>query len=312
MFQPENQLDCQNLIGVTLKAFYCNHKISPLSLPLFFILIYILSLFIHIYSNMTVRSNDTDFSYLLTESILSKTPNSNLSSKQGNITSSDSLKGAPDYNTNNNILQQQATPRLVTPLPHNSIVIQPKDSDSSFNNYIGNHFKEDAPVLLDRLSVASPIPPAIPHNPTLKKSESTFWAYLSNDLDGRPPPTSSDISIKQYNNNNNNNNNTKDTENQNTWYEYDSIFAGQTSSYTTATHFFSVGAFLFLFGFICPPLWWVGSFCPTRVDDRYQKKHDVDIKMIKRWRTLNRFFSLGFSTLLVIAIIVLTVIYSKT
>ncbi|KAF1806199.1 hypothetical protein V8B55DRAFT_1454771 [Mucor lusitanicus] len=246
---------------------------------------------------MTVRSTDTDFSYRLTESILSKaTPNSTLSSKQGS--------DAPYHP------QNQPTPRLVTTLPSNSIVIQPKDSDSSFNNYIGTHFKQDAPVLLDRLSVASPIPPAssTPNNPALKKSESTFWAYLSDDLDGRPPMTSSDISAKQYDHHGSV---AKDMEHQNTWYEYDSIFAGQTSSYTTATHFFSAGAFLFLFGFICPPLWWIGSFCPTRVSDQYQHKHDGDIKMIKRWRTLNRFFSLGFSTLLIIAIIVLAVLYSK-
>lgn len=290
---------------MTLKAFhyYCNPHISLLLsfslLLVFALLVYKLFFIIYLYNNMTVRSTDTDFSYRLTESILSKTtPNSTLSSKQG----SDAPRNAP-Y-----LPQHQTTPRLVTTLPSNSIVIQPKDSDSSFNNYIGNHFKEDAPVLLDRLSATSPIPTGTSNNPTLKKSESTFWAYLSDDLDDRPRAISSDISVKQYNSHGND---AKDMEHQNTWYEYDSIFAGQTSSYTTATHFFSTGAFLFLFGFICPPLWWIGSFCPVRVGDRYQNKHDGDIKMIKRWRTLNRFFSLGFSTLLIIAIIVLAVLYSK-
>lgn len=252
--------------------------------------------FHYLHNSMAVTSADTDFSYRLTESILSRSANNSpLPSRD-----------AHDQTTT-------TTPRLVAPLPSNSIVIQPKDSDSSFNKYIGDHFKEDAPVLLDRLSVGSPTT-----NPssstTLKKSDSTFWAYLSNDLDNRPlppKPSSSDValSVDQQSGN------AKDIESQNTWCEYDSLFAGQpTCLFATTTHFFSLGAFLFLFGFICPPLWWVGSFYPARVDGiaDYQKRHQSDIKMLRRWRTLNRFFSLGFSTLLIIAIIVLTVLYSKT
>ncbi|CEP18061.1 hypothetical protein [Parasitella parasitica] len=239
---------------------------------------------------MAVGPNDTDLSYRLTESILSRTHLSTTSS------ASDSSREAPHNSTQQ---QNQATPRLVGTLPPNSMVIQPKDSNSSFNKYIGNHFKEDAPVLLDRLSVSSPVPPATPVNLSPKKTGSMFW----NDLSVRPPAATSDSSLQQYKN-------AKNLESQNTWLEYDSIFAGQTSSFTT-THFFSAGAFLFLFGFICPPLWWIGSFCPTRIDERHQKMHHSDIKMVKRWRTLNRFFSLGFSTLLIITFIVLAVLYSR-
>ncbi|KAI9476290.1 MAG: hypothetical protein EXX96DRAFT_294477 [Benjaminiella poitrasii] len=228
---------------------------------------------------MTVKSSDTGFSYRLTESILSQTPHSTVSSKQ------------------------QTTPRLVTPLPHNAIVFQPRDSESSFNNYIGNHFKEDAPVLLDRLNVAPQINRTQKQSPEQPTSGS-FWAYLSNDVDDRPRPTLS----SQYRDNNDNYN---EKVNNNTWCEYDSVFAGHTSSYATATHFFSAGAFLFLFGFIFPPLWWIGSFFPVRIDEEEYRRYNSDTKMVKRWRTLNRFFSLGFSTLLIIAIIILVVLYSK-
>jgi hypothetical protein len=205
---------------------------------------------------------DNDFSYRLTESILSQTPNSTISSRQ------------------------QTTPRLVTPLPEHAIVIQPRDSNSSFNHYIGNHFKQDAPVFLDRLD-----PSRVPEK---KTSESTFWGYLSNDLDSKPLQQDSLSKIE------------KDS----TWYEYD--FTEHTMTYSTATHLFSAGAFFFMFGFLFPPLWWVGSFYPTHVYDESKVRYDSDIKMLKRWRTLNRFFSLGFSTLLIIALIILAILYTKT
>ncbi|KAI7903208.1 uncharacterized protein BX663DRAFT_507845 [Cokeromyces recurvatus] len=223
-----------------------------------------------------MTDNNREFSYRLTESILSQTVNSTVSS------------------------YQQTTPRLVTPLPQNAIVVQPRDSDSSFNNYIGTHFKEDAPVLLDRLNVATPTHHTQKQDPI---SSASFWTYLSNDLDAKPPHV---LTSQQDNNNEKGNNNT--------WSEYDSIFAEQTSSshYLTVNHFFSLGAFLFLFGFIFPPLWWIGSFFPVQMNDELYRKYDSDYKMIKRWRTLNRFFSLGFSTLLIIAIIILVIIYSKT
>jgi hypothetical protein len=195
---------------------------------------------------MTLPSTDNDFSFRLTESILSQTPNSTISSRQ-----------------------------QTTPLSENAMVIQPRDSNSSFNHYIGNHFKEKAPVLLD--------PSRVP--------ECTLWGYLSNDLDStKHLQTASSI-----------NNKTIDD----TWYEYD------TMTYSTANHLFSLGAFFFMFGFLFPPFWWVGSFYPTRVYDESKTRYDCDVKMLKRWRTLNRFFSLGFSTLLIIAIIVLTILYSK-
>ncbi|KAI8879196.1 hypothetical protein K501DRAFT_303862 [Backusella circina FSU 941] len=224
---------------------------------------------------MTQRSTETDFSYRLTESLLSQTPNSSLSSNGGH----------------RHYLKQQhhnsLTPQLVSPLPSNAMVVQPRDSSSSFNHYINDYFKQDAPVLLDRLSTPSPQNKQVTgqnQSATTPSPTSAFWAYLSNDLDSKPPaPALSEISA-----------NSIDRENekyvQPTWEEEESTF-------------FSVGAFLFLFGFIVPPLWWIGSFIP-------RSKRDCSSKMVERWRLLNRYFSLGFSSLLIIAIIILAVIYS--
>jgi hypothetical protein len=177
----------------------------------------------------------------------------------------------------------------VSPLPSSAIVVQPRDSSSSFNHYIDDYFKQDAPVLLDRLSTPQQAGQNT-HQTTSNSSSPTsaFWAYLSNDLDSKPPPPQvlSEISA-----------NSIDRENekyfQPTWLMEDD--GGEP--------FFSVGAFLFLFGFVLPPLWWVGSFVP-------KSKRDCTSKMVERWRLLNRYFSLGFSSLLIIAIIILAVIYS--
>lgn len=194
---------------------------------------------------MTIRSNDTDFSYKLTESILSQTPSSTPSSDRF-----------------------PSTQRLVSPLPPNSIVVQPQDANQSFNQYIGTHFKDDAPVLLSRI-----------------KEEDIAEKTLQEEPKMDPYPTYYSSEKKIH------------------------YFDEESSIFTVPTHFFSFGAFLFLFGFICPPLWWIGSFYPFRLNTN---RFDGDVKMKHRWRLLNRFFSLGFSTLVIIAIIVLAIIYCKT
>ncbi|OBZ91250.1 hypothetical protein A0J61_00696 [Choanephora cucurbitarum] len=209
---------------------------------------------------MTARPVNDDFSYRLTESILSQSPSP----------------------------QPGMTPSHVGPLPSNAIVAQPQDNNASFNHYLGNHFKEDAPVLLDRLKA--------PHDrmPQKKQSESTFWTHFSNDHPGRNTTISSQHELMG----------------ENTWNHSGAFGPGGQHTYATATTFFSLGAFLFLFGFVFPPLWWIGSFYPVYIDERYQRRYDPNVKMAKRWRLLNRFFSLGFSAFLVVAIIVLAILYS--
>lgn len=247
---------------------------------------------------------NNEFSYRLTENLLSQRTPTPTGSRSSTI-QTPLQQGIPRP-------KSSAPPKFIVTSPTNSaMVIQPKDSDSSFNQYIGNHFKQDAPVLLDRLHVTSPPPRPARHTPSPTNNhahdeESTFWSYLSKDLEdvigeGGHHQTSAgpglkESSSKEYLNNSNKNRHS------NTWYENDSIFTTTSDLIETNSPFFSMGAFLFLFGFICPPSWWVGSFYPTVPKDR----------MDSRWKLLNRFFSLGFSTLLVIALIVLAILYSKT
>ncbi len=208
----------------------------------------------------TKPPSENEFSYLLTESLLTRKTSSTLSLNQ---------KPQP-------LSHQQSIPKIVTSPPPNVMIIEEKPSSTSFNKYIGNHFKEDAPVFLDRLPLDSPTTKDR-HTPN-----STLWSYLSKD-----------VHIKPLNN----------------WQDSDSVFS-EASYMASSPKFFSTGAFLFLFGFICPPCWWVGSFYPANVKKNI-KFIDEDMKMELRWRLLNRFLSLGFSVLLVIAIIVLAIVYSK-
>lgn len=68
--------------------------------------------------------------------------------------------------------------------------------------------------------------------------------------------------------------------------------------------FYSIGALLFLFGFLCPPLWWLGALWPRHARERGGK-------MAERWQHLNFLLSIVFSVLLVIALIVAAVIYTS-
>lgn len=67
--------------------------------------------------------------------------------------------------------------------------------------------------------------------------------------------------------------------------------------------FYSVGLLLFVFGFVCPPLWWIGAFWPRHAGKRGGK-------MAERWQKLNIALSIGFSGILVIGIIIFAVLYS--
>ncbi|CAO3656571.1 unnamed protein product [Mucor hiemalis] len=210
----------------------------------------------------TKNPSDTEFSYRLTESLLSRKTSSTLSTSQQ----------IPP------LAHQRSTTQLITSISPNALVINEKNSKSSFSDFIGKHFKEDAPVLLDRLA-----PPTVKEHP----SEGTYWSYPIKEPDSHSRIEGNDK-----------------------WSEYDSIISEEASLIATTPELFSIGAFLFIFGFLCPPCWWIGSFYPTnlKTDKRFM---DEDLKMALRWRLLNRFFSLGFSVLLLIAIIVLVIMYTK-
>lgn len=67
---------------------------------------------------------------------------------------------------------------------------------------------------------------------------------------------------------------------------------------------YSIGAVLFLFGFVFPPLWWVGAVWPRRAGE-------CGGKMAERWQSLCRVLSIGFSVLLVAAVIVTAVLWAR-
>lgn len=206
--------------------------------------------------------SDTEFSYRLTESLLSRKTSSTLSTSQQ----------IPP------LVHQRSTTPLITSVSPNALVINEKNSKSSFSDYIGKHFKEDAPVLLDRLNT-----PTVEEHPPKR----TNWPYPLKESDSQNHIVGNDK-----------------------WSEYDSIFSEEASLIATTPRLFSVGAYLFIFGFLCPPFWWIGSFYPTNLKNG-KRFMDENLKMALRWRLLNRFFSLGFSVLLLIAIIVLVIVYTK-
>lgn len=206
--------------------------------------------------------SDTEFSYRLTESLLSRKTSSTLSTSQQ----------IPP------LVHQRSTTPLITSVSPNALVINEKNSKSSFSDYIGKHFREDAPVLLDRLNT----PAATEHPPNR-----TNWPSPLKEPDSQNHIVGDDR-----------------------WSEYDSIISEEASLIATTPKLFSVGAYLFIFGFLCPPCWWIGSFYPANLKNE-KRFIDEDFKMALRWRLLNRFFSLGFSVLLLIAIIVLVIIYTQ-
>ncbi|ORY95314.1 hypothetical protein BCR43DRAFT_492787 [Syncephalastrum racemosum] len=67
---------------------------------------------------------------------------------------------------------------------------------------------------------------------------------------------------------------------------------------------YSMGAVLFLFGFVFPPLWWIGAVWPRRPGERGGK-------MAERWQSLCRVMSIGFSILLIAAVIVTAVLWAR-
>ncbi|KAI9317173.1 hypothetical protein BX666DRAFT_2027268 [Dichotomocladium elegans] len=63
----------------------------------------------------------------------------------------------------------------------------------------------------------------------------------------------------------------------------------------------SIGAFLFLFGFLCPPLWWIGSFWPRHARHKGGKLAD-------RWQKLCRLMTICFGALVIIAVVILAIV----
>ncbi|KAI8970204.1 hypothetical protein BDF20DRAFT_889883 [Mycotypha africana] len=67
--------------------------------------------------------------------------------------------------------------------------------------------------------------------------------------------------------------------------------------------FYSISGLLFLLGFLFPFFWWIGSIWPKHVLEKGGKMAD-------RWQKLNQIMSIGFSTILLILVIVFAILYA--
>lgn len=193
------------------------------------------------------------------------------------------------------------TPPLISPLPPNAVVISPTDQDASFQRYVENEY---GPALHNRLSDQS-----MNSNKGSKAAYSTvkskpssdittlrmddvpsFWTALSKDGDAKKKQDQQEKGMMPYH--------------YDTWgYEYNATPPWWVSRFDE-DGLLSAGALLFLFGFVFPPLWWIGSFWPRR-----PREHGG--KMAERWQRLNRIMSIGFSILVVLAIIICVAVWKS-
>jgi hypothetical protein len=203
-----------------------------------------------------------------------------------------SQKQVPDWSLQltEQLMQRNETPSRISPLPPSAVIIHDdKDKqDNQFGNYLDKQF--NSTVLKNRLSDA---PSHKPSELTLRDSQQTqFWSDI-NDLNKKPELQkekykSTDFASRHYTD---------------TYPHHDEEHNAWWVASFDEDGFYSVPGLLFLFGFLIPPLWWVGSFWP-----RHVREHGG--KMAERWQKLNRIMSIGFSTILVIAIIVVAILYA--
>lgn len=194
------------------------------------------------------------------------------------------------------------TPPLISPLPSNAVVITPTDQDSSFQRYVEHEY---GPALHNRLSdqsmnnnkgstAAYSTVKSKPSsdNTTLRMDDvPSFWTALAKDGDAtKKKQDQQEKGMLPYH--------------YETWgYEYNATPPWWVSRFDE-DGLLSAGALLFLFGFIFPPLWWIGSFWPRR-----PREHGG--KMAERWQRLNRIMSIGFSILVVLAIIICVAVWKS-
>ncbi|GAA5802429.1 hypothetical protein HPULCUR_007894 [Helicostylum pulchrum] len=158
----------------------------------------------------------------------------------------------------------------VAPLS-SAIIIHSEDKDEQFQKYIDRQFTlNEASVLKNQLS-ETPI------------SAAAAAARSSSPSARRPPFYQEDK------------NTTEDEQEKDAWW----------LSKNDQDGFYSICGLFFLFGFLFPPFWWIGSVWPKHVAKRGGK-------MAVRWQKLNRIMSIGFSSILLILIIVFVVLYTTT
>ncbi|KAG2194453.1 hypothetical protein INT47_003821 [Mucor saturninus] len=176
-------------------------------------------------------------------------------------------------NNNNKKVPQwslQLTEKLMSPSISSSAIIMHHPQDKQFENYLDRQFTSDDATLLKN---------RLSETPSKKPSEATT---LRNSSGTAKYPT---IVPKGGN--------PQEDEEANPWW----LTKNDTDG------FYSLPGVFFLLGFIFPPFWWIGSLWPRHVREKGGK-------MAERWQKLNRIMSIGFSSILVILVIVFAVLYA--
>lgn len=192
----------------------------------------------------------------------------------------------------------QLTEQLMSPPPSTLVIhSQQQNNDEQFEKYLDRQFtSNDATVLKKRLSETPS------KATTLRNSTSSIPAHSDIMKEAKPKvhyqepttltATTAHPPIILPREEAENSINSSDVESNEWWL---------------AKHdedgFYSISALFFLFGFLFPPFWWIGSIWPRRIKQRGGK-------MAERWQKLNRIMSIGFSTILLILVIVFVILYA--
>lgn len=179
----------------------------------------------------------------------------------------------------------------ISNLPPSAMIVHQTPDDEQFENYIDRQFtSRDAKLLKNRLSEAT----------TLRNS-STIPAHDWKDIE-KTIPTTQQQQQQQAG---------EEGATPPQPYQH---YQGQDDQQSEESHvwwvtkndqdgFYSICGLLFVFGFLFPPLWWIGSVWPRHVREKGGKMAD-------RWQKLNRIMSIGFSSILIILIIIFVVLYA--
>lgn len=169
----------------------------------------------------------------------------------------------------------------ISNLPPSAIIVHQTPKDEQFENYIDRQFtSNDAKLLKNRLSEATTLrnSSTIPAN--YWKENKDMEKSIPSQEEAMPSSTPAHVQDDQQSE-------------ANIWWVTKNDQDG----------FYSICGLLFLFGFIFPPFWWIGSIWPKHVREKGGKMAD-------RWQKLNRIMSIGFSSILIILIIVFVILYA--
>jgi hypothetical protein len=180
----------------------------------------------------------------------------------------DNNKKVPEWASQ--LTEKLITPSHISPLPSSAVVIHPRSNkDEQFEHYIDRQFEaNDAALLKTKLSDT-------PSKSTTLRNSSLKPKDIETGGPSRQPTQGEE-------------------EEEEAWW---------LLSKNDQDGFYSICGLLFVFGFLFPPLWWIGSVWPKHVKEKGGK-------MAERWQKLNRIMSIGFSSILILLVIIFVILYA--